>query len=155
MGKKSRLRQKTQSFDLDELLANSPPWPPVSSPGETYLEDDRDMISGEWIDKVMVNKQDAARCWEAENAAFYQKYVPDSSKLYSEQSFTMFQGGSGFDITTTDGAEELDAATSDSSEPDLLWQFNHSKISTMTNGTMSRHNNSNSKTTKSPDLRYF
>ena len=45
MAKKTRLRQKTQSYDLDELLANSPQWPPVSSPGQTYLEDDREMGS--------------------------------------------------------------------------------------------------------------
>lgn len=137
MDKKSRSRQKTQSFDLDELLANSPPWPPISSSGdgETYVEDDREMGSADWVDKVMVNKQDA-RCWEAENGGFYQKYVPDSSKLFSEQSYT-------------DGADELDAATSDSSEPDLLWQFNHSKLPT----TASRLNNSIGKPTKSPDLR--
>lgn len=145
MDKKTRMRQKTQSFDLDELLANSPPWPPISSPGETYAEDDREMMgSGDWVDKVMVNKQDAAaaRCWEAENnGGFYQKYVPDSSKLYSE-------GAHGFEIASTDGADELDAATSDSSEPDLLWQFNHSKLP-----TLSRLNNSNGKPTKSPDLR--
>ncbi|KAJ0581788.1 putative minus-end-directed kinesin ATPase [Helianthus annuus] len=152
-GKKSRIRQKTQSFDLDELLANSPPWPPVSGAGEAYLEDDRDTGSADWVDKVMVNKQDAARCWETENAgnsdAFYQKYVPDSSKLYSEQSYTVFEGGSGFEIVTTDGVDELDAATSDSSEPDLLWQFNHSKLPTMSR----LNNNSTGKPTKSPDLR--
>ncbi|PWA89584.1 kinesin 4 [Artemisia annua] len=148
MTKKTRLRQKTQSFDLDELLANSPQWPPVSSPGQMYLEDDRDMGSGGWVDKVMVNKQDAARCWEAENAAFYQNYVPDSSKLYSEQSSTISEGGNGFDVATNDSVDELDAATSDSSEPDLLWQFNHSKLP-----TMSRLNTSNAKLTKSPDLR--
>ncbi|XP_071687055.1 kinesin-like protein KIN-14I [Rutidosis leptorrhynchoides] len=152
VGKESRSRQKTQSFDLDELLANSPPWPPISSPGETYLEDDRDMSSGDWVDKVMVNKQDLARCWEAENAgmsdAFYQKYVSDSSKLYSEQTYSTYENGNGFDIATTDGGEELDAATSDSSEPDLLWQFNNSKLP-----SMSRLNNSNTKTTKSPDPR--
>nr|GEW72408.1 kinesin-like protein KIN-14I isoform X1 [Tanacetum cinerariifolium] len=148
MAKKTRLRQKTQSFDSDELLANSPQWPPVSSPGQIYLEDDRDMGSGDWVDKVMVNKQDAARCWEAENAAFYQNYVPDSSKLHSEQSYNISEGGNGFDNVTNDSVDELDAATSDSSEPDLLWQFNHFKLP-----TMSRLNNSSAKPTKSPDLR--
>ncbi|KAL8191994.1 hypothetical protein R6Q57_028115 [Mikania cordata] len=152
-GKKSRLSQKTQNFDLDELLANSPSWPPVSSPREAYLEDDKDTGSGDWVDKAMVNKQDAARCWEAENAgisdAFYQNYVPDSSKLYSEQSYTLFGGGNGFDIVNTDGVDELDAATSDSSEHDLLWQFNQSKLPTKSR----LNNNSNEKPTKSPDLR--
>ncbi|KAD5316898.1 hypothetical protein E3N88_16844 [Mikania micrantha] len=152
-GKNSTSRQKTQSFDLEELLAHSPPWPPVSSPSETYLEDDRDTSSGDWVDKVMVNKQDAARCLEAENSqnttisdASYQKYVLDSS---SEQSYTSFKSRGGFELLTTDGADELDAATSDSSEPDLLCQFNNSKLPT----NSSFNSNSNGRPTKSPDLR--
>nr|GFB22241.1 kinesin-like protein KIN-14I isoform X1 [Tanacetum cinerariifolium] len=122
--KKCRSRQKTQSIDLDELLGNSPPWPPVSSPGEMYADDDRDIgSSGDWVDKVMVNKLDGARgttgSWEAENSRLF--YLP-------EQSYNMFPGGNGFEIATTDDLDELDAATSDSSEPDLLWQYNHSKL---------------------------
>lgn len=54
------LRQKRQSFDLDELLGNSSPWPPVSSPGQNYGEDDREAGTGEWVDKVMVNRQEAS-----------------------------------------------------------------------------------------------
>ncbi|KAJ0610172.1 putative minus-end-directed kinesin ATPase [Helianthus annuus] len=153
--KKYRPRQKTQSIDLDELLGNSPPWPPVSSPGEMYGEDDRETGSGDWVDKVMVNKQDGARgtvgCWEPENTrmadSFYQKYLP-------EQCYNMFAGGNGFDVATTDDLDELDAATSDSSEPDLLWQFNHSKLSSLTNGgAMSKVSNLNAKSTRSPDIR--
>ncbi|MFS7901640.1 putative minus-end-directed kinesin ATPase [Helianthus anomalus] len=151
--KKYRPRQKTQSIDLDELLGNSPPWPPVSSPGEMYGEDDRETGSGDWVDKVMVNKQDGARgtvgCWEPENTrmsdSFYQKYLP-------EQCYNMFAGGNGFDVATTDDLDELDAATSDSSEPDLLWQFNHSKLSSLTNGAMSKVSNLNAKSTRSPDI---
>lgn len=102
----------------------------------------------------MVNKQDGARgsvgCWEAENPrisdSFYQKYLP-------EQSYNIFPGGNGFDVATTDDLDELDAATSDSSEPDLLWQFNHSKLSSLTNGGMSKVNNLNAKSTRSPELR--
>ncbi|KAD3338160.1 hypothetical protein E3N88_33681 [Mikania micrantha] len=151
--KKYRSRQKTQSIDLDELLGNSPPWPPVSSPGEMYGEDDREIGSGDWVDKVMVNKQDPSRgivgCWEPENSrlsdSFYQKYLP-------EQSYNIFPGGNGFDVATTDDLDELDAATSDSSEPDLLWQFNHSKLSSLTNGGLSKVNNLNAKSTRSPEL---
>ncbi|KAL5565384.1 hypothetical protein UlMin_028548, partial [Ulmus minor] len=66
-------RQKRQIFDLDELLANSPPWPPVNSPGQNYVEEDKDVSLGEWVDKVMVNKQEVnlvenpLACWGAEN----------------------------------------------------------------------------------------
>ncbi|KAJ9543187.1 hypothetical protein OSB04_022894 [Centaurea solstitialis] len=107
VSKKYGSRQRRQSFDLDELLgnSNSPPWPPVSSPGE----DDREVGSGEWVDKVMVNKQDGGR-WEY---------------LAREESF----------CGTSD---EVDAATSDSSEPDLMWQFSHSKLATNMNAKPTR-----------------
>lgn len=149
VSKKYRSRQKTQSIDLDELLGNSPPWPPVSSPGEMYGEEDREIGSGDWVDKVMVNKQDGSRGtvggWEAEHSrisdGFYQKYLP-------EQSYNMFPAGNGFDVATTDDLDDLDAATSDSSEPDLVWQFNNSKLSSLTNGTMSKLNNLNAKSTR-------
>lgn len=150
------MRQKRQSFDLDELLGNSPPWPPVSSPGQQEAEEDRDTGSGDWVDKVMVNKQEAARrvenplgCWEAENGnmsdVFYQKYLSDSSKIYSEQSYNMFPAANQFDVATTDDLDELDAATSDSSEPDLLWQYSQSKLSNLANGIGSKTRKPNPK----------
>ncbi|KAF5455315.1 hypothetical protein F2P56_024907 [Juglans regia] len=160
---KSALRQKTTSFDLDELLANSPPWPPVNSHGQTYGEDDKEMGSGEWVDKVMVNKHDVSKVenplgsWATDNGdltdVFYQKYLPDSSKIYPHQSYNMFMGGNQFSVTSTDEMDDLDAATSDSSEPDLLWQFNHTKLTGMTNGIGAKPKKPNLKTSKSPELR--
>ncbi|GAB4830022.1 hypothetical protein Ancab_019666 [Ancistrocladus abbreviatus] len=159
---KFALRQKKQSFDLDEVLRNSPPWPPVNSPGQNYGEDDKETDSGEWVDKVMVNKQEAVPrvdnplvCWEADNRhlsdSIYQKYFPDASRLYSDPSYSMFNGSNQFD-TNTDDLDELDAATSDSSEPDLLWQFNHSKLPTLPNGIGSKAKKLGARTTKSPEL---
>ncbi|KHN20380.1 Kinesin-4 [Glycine soja] len=160
------VRHKTQSFDFDEISANSPPWPPVNnSLAQNYGEDDKESGSGEWVDKVMVNKQDVNKtenllgCWQAANngnlsEAFYQKYIEDSPKMYSEQSYTMFMGANQFNIAGSDDImDELDAATSDSSEPDLLWQFNHSKLSSVTNGIGSKTMRSISKAAKnSPEL---
>ncbi|KAK7337490.1 hypothetical protein VNO77_18067 [Canavalia gladiata] len=156
------LRQKTQSFDFDEISANSPPWPPVNSLGQNYGEDDKEPGSGEWVDKVMVNKQDVNKtenllgCWQASNGnlseAFYQKYLQDSSKMYSEQSYNVFMGSNQFNIVGSDDLDELDAATSDSSEPDLLWQFNHSKLTSVTNGIGSKTMRSMPKAAKSPEL---
>ncbi|QCD98258.1 kinesin family member C2/C3 [Vigna unguiculata] len=158
------VRHKTQSFDFDEISANSPPWPPVNnSLGQNYGEDDKESGSGEWVDKVMVNnKQDVNKtenllgCWQTSNGnlseAFYQKYLKDSPKMYSEQSYNMFIGGNQFNIAGSDDTDELDAATSDSSEPDLLWQFNHSKLSSMTSGIGSKTTRSISKSAKSPEL---
>jgi kinesin family protein C2/C3 len=157
------LRRKTQSFDLDELLANSPPWPPVNSNGQNYGEDEKEMGSSEWVDKVMVNKHDVSRVenplgsWTADNGdladAFYQKYLPDSSKIYPDQSYNMFMGSNQFNIASTDEMDDLDAATSDSSEPDLLWQFNHTKLTGMTNGLGAKTRKANPKQAKSPELR--
>lgn len=159
---KSAPRQKRQSFDLDEMLKNSPPWPPVDSPGQNYGYE-KDLDSGEWVDKIMVNKQDSLPksgnrlCWEtAENGhlaeSFYPKYFPDDSKLYSEQSYNMFSGSNQFEVTNADDLDELDAATSDSSEPDLLWQFNHSKLPTLSNGIGMKSKKLDGKPSKSPEL---
>ncbi|XP_019234996.1 PREDICTED: kinesin-like protein KIN-14I [Nicotiana attenuata] len=159
----SAFRQKRQSFDLDELLGNSPPWPPVSSPCENFVEDDRDMSSGEWVDKVMVNKQDAARGvgnlfgWESEKSnvsdVLYEKYLSDSSKVYQEKSSNLFQMSNHFDITTAEDLDEFDATTSDSSEPDLLWQFNNTKLNSFPNGNGSKIQKPNTKPAKSPESR--
>ncbi|XP_039008630.1 kinesin-like protein KIN-14I isoform X2 [Hibiscus syriacus] len=141
----STLRQKRRSFDLDELLANSPPWPPVVSPAQNFRDDEKELGSSEWVDKVMVNKQDAINrvgnplgCWEAENGnlsdVFYQKYLHDSSKVYTEQAYNMFTGSNGFNMAGSNEIDDIDAAASDSSEPDLLWQFNQTKLSNITNG---------------------
>jgi kinesin family protein C2/C3 len=116
----------------------------------------------------MVNKLDANKtenlleCWQESNGnlseSFYQTYLQDSSKMYSEQSYNnMFMGGNQFSsiiMGSDDNMDEIDAATSDSSEPDLLWQFNHYKFTSLTNGIGSKTiMRSVSKTTKSPELR--
>ncbi|XP_057535874.1 kinesin-like protein KIN-14I [Amaranthus tricolor] len=160
---KSASRKNRQSFDLDEILKNSPPFPPVNSPGPNYGCEEKGLDSGEWVDKIMVNKQDSLPktgnrlCWEtAENGhmtdSFYPKYFPDGSKLYSDQSFNMFSGSNDFEVTNADDLDELDAATSDSSEPDLLWQFNHSKLPTLSHGSGLKSKKLDGKPTKSPEL---
>ncbi|KAJ6329089.1 hypothetical protein OIU77_010712 [Salix suchowensis] len=100
---KSTLRQKSQSFDLDEILANSPPWPPVTSP--ILNEDEKEMASGS-------NNQ--------------------------------------FNLANNDDMDDTDAATSDSSEPDFLWQLNQSKFTSMTNGIESKTRKAISKASKIP-----
>ncbi|KAL9228231.1 hypothetical protein vseg_003836 [Gypsophila vaccaria] len=161
---KSTPRQKRQSFDLDELLKNSPPWPPVVTPGQNCGDDEKDTDSGEWVDKIMVNKQDSLpkadnhlRCWDNDNgdmtdSSFYQKYFPDGPKLYSDQSYNLLGGSNQFEVANVDELDEIDAATSDSSEPDLLWQFNHSKLPTLSNGDGMKTKKFDGKPTKSPVL---
>ena len=112
----------------------------------------------------MVNKQDALRGvhnplgqWEAGNGnmsdVFHQKYLSDPSKMYTEPSYNIFTGSNQFDIAATDDLDELDAGTSDSSEPDLLWQFNNARLTNFTNNIGSKTQKPNPKPAKSPELR--
>ncbi|KAI3979100.1 hypothetical protein MKX01_016275, partial [Papaver californicum] len=131
---------KKANFDLQEL--NSPPWPQVNSSGFSFQrEDERERGNGDWVDKVMVNKQESFNLrdanphgnWEGDNTqlpeSFYQRYLVDSSKDGHQEYDTH---RSRFDTATTDGSDELEAATSDSSEADMLWQFNLPKVTTTT-----------------------
>ncbi|PIA61220.1 hypothetical protein AQUCO_00300624v1 [Aquilegia coerulea] len=167
----SSMRQKKPGFDLQELLMNSPPWPPVNnSLGLNFRkEDEKDMGSGEWVDKVMVNKLDSVNRDDnplghvgGENELFYQRHLSDS-RVYPEQLLSKLTTSrtespvfeiqrSRFDMATTD--DELDVATSDSSEPDLLWQFNLPKTSSLPNGIGSKIKKPLPNLANSPDLRY-
>uniref|UniRef100_A0A1J3IN09 Kinesin-4 n=1 Tax=Noccaea caerulescens TaxID=107243 RepID=A0A1J3IN09_NOCCA len=149
------MTKKTESCEVEEITVNSPPWPPVASPGQTYRDEDR----SEWVDKVMVNhRQDEMRRVESlwgggttDNGIsilpedFYRRDLSsDTSRLFSEHSYNIFMGNN-------NKADDLDAATSDSSEPDLLWQFNQSsKISTTTSHIESKPKKPASKSIKSP-----
>ncbi|KAJ1412590.1 Spindle pole body-associated protein Vik1/Cik1, microtubule binding domain [Sesbania bispinosa] len=76
------LRHKTQSFDFDEISANSPPWPPVNNVGQNYGEDDKETGSGEWVDKVMVNKtENLLGCWQASNGNLSEAFIRNISKI--------------------------------------------------------------------------
>ncbi|KAK5812312.1 hypothetical protein PVK06_027741 [Gossypium arboreum] len=161
----SMSRQEKQSFSLDELLTNSPPWPPVISPTQNFRDDEKESGSGEWVDKVMVNKQDNINrvgsplgSWEAENGnspnVFYPKYLQNSSKIYQEQSScNMFMGGNRFNIANINDIDDLDVSTSHLSEPDFLWQFDQSKLSCITNGIGigSKTKKTPSKSTSTPE----
>ena len=142
------------SLDLNDLRSNSPPWPPVGVPAQNGKEDDKESAYGDWVDKVMVNRlyivseeENLLGQWELESRQlpepFYQEFVPDPSKIYPEQPYTdksptkiqEYEAQSRrFDAISTDGSEEIEALTSDSSEPDLLWQSNLPRTSGLPNG---------------------
>lgn len=136
------MRPKKQSMDLDDLLGNSPSWPPLSNQLQNNNgDDDREPGSGEWVDKLMVNRQDPIGvenpfvCWNPSNGNIT---YPANNQLYAR---------------TPDDLDELDAGTSDSSEPDLLWQFNHSKLGSFSNGVGQNVKKPIAKQSKSPELR--
>ncbi|GFQ02475.1 kinesin-4 [Phtheirospermum japonicum] len=109
----SPLRQKKPTMDLDELLGNSPTWPPFSSHDQNNVDNDREVGPGEWVDKLMVNKHDPNG---VENP------LMSWNLDILEKPRGLFPANNRFEVNGVDDLDELDAGTSDSSEPDLLWQ---------------------------------
>ncbi|KAK3036758.1 hypothetical protein RJ639_029723 [Escallonia herrerae] len=167
----TKLRRQ-QSLDLQDLMMNSPTWPPVDSPG--LKADRKEAGLGDWVDKVMVNKQNGASrrdesplgFWEDDNRLpeiFYHKCTPDPLNIFPEQPLNKFlanrNGNQEYDVNrnryevaTTDDSD-LDAATSDCSEPDFLWQLNVPKVSSNPNGLGSKLKRPSPRQAKSPEIR--
>ncbi|KAL3515990.1 hypothetical protein ACH5RR_022892 [Cinchona calisaya] len=136
-------KPKRKSLDLQDLLMNSPPWPPVGSPG--LKDDEKETVSADWVDKVMVNKQGGERrdnmlgSWEDES-----RQLPDM--FYQKQNNR--------NQIVIDDSDELEATTSDSSEQDFLWQPNVHKVNNMSIGTGSKLKKPSPKQAKSsPEIR--
>ncbi|KAF2307287.1 hypothetical protein GH714_026108 [Hevea brasiliensis] len=172
----SSLRRR--SLDLNDLRTKSPPWPPVGSPAQNENEEDKESASGDWVDKVMVNRHDNIKSGDEENLLgqweldsrqlpepFYQGYAQDPSKIYPEQPFNNktstannkdnqeFDAQSRrSDVISTD-SDELEAGTSDSSEPDLLWKSNLPRESSLPNGLGSKPKKTNTKAIKRPETK--
>ncbi|KAG1338750.1 kinesin-like protein KIN-14F [Cocos nucifera] len=168
------LKQKKPSFDLQELLmANDSPWLDGSPRTNFQRGEDKETVPGDWVDKVMVNKHEAVirdddslRDWEGDRAPlpdfFYQRYLSDMG-AYPEQhhrNATWRKDSHDFDMhrsrfysVGTDDSDDLDIATSDSSEADTLWQFNLQNINTAVNEGGSRIKKPQQKPTNSPDIR--
>ncbi|KAM0899157.1 hypothetical protein ACQ4PT_021459 [Festuca glaucescens] len=121
------LRQKKPSFDLQDLLPSndSPSWPDSNSRLNFQMGEERETVCGDWVDKVVVNNNHSLGDWQGDNAAlpdfFYQRY---HSGLRDEQQRPRFCS------TNTDDSDDIDVATSDSSESDALWQFNVQSMNT-------------------------
>ncbi|KAL3648079.1 Kinesin-like protein KIN-14I [Castilleja foliolosa] len=141
------LRQKKQSMDKDELLVNSPTWTPLISHDQNNMDDDREVGPGEWVDKLMVNKQSPNG---VENPL-----MSWSSLNIPEKPRGLFHANNWFDVNNgVDDLDELEAGISDSSEPDLFWQFSNPKIgSFFSNGIGPKVEKAPVKQAKSPEFR--
>ncbi|GFY89012.1 P-loop nucleoside triphosphate hydrolases superfamily protein with CH (Calponin Homology) domain-containing protein [Actinidia rufa] len=145
-------------------------WPEATNGGCCLAskEDVREAAgSGDWVDKVMLNRQAGLRNNEDNRQLpemFYQRHTPDPSKIYPEQSLNKLSGNrqdcqdndvnrNRYETATTDDSDDLEAATSDSSETDLLWQLNLPKVSSIPNGLGSKTKKPNPKQTKSSEFR--
>lgn len=138
------------------------------------IGNDKEMVLGEWVDKVMVNKHEQSardenpmEDWEGESAPlpdfFYQRYCSDT-RAYSDQQYHRnaarrkesheieVQRTRFYSSVAHDDSDELDIATSDSSEADTLWQFNFPNINSSGNEGGSMIKKPQKKPTKSPDI---
>ncbi|KAG7969322.1 hypothetical protein I3843_07G025800 [Carya illinoinensis] len=163
--KNSTTKPKRHSLDLQDMRRNSHSWHPVGSPGFDGNEDDKDSVSGDCVDKVMLNK--LAGRWDVDNRQlpemFGRTYPSALSKIYSEQAFSKLTtnktDGQDYDApnsrceVATDDSDELEAETSDSSDPDLLWQLNLHKATNIPNGMGSKTTKTNPKSAKSSEPR--
>ncbi|KAJ0014288.1 hypothetical protein Pint_19739 [Pistacia integerrima] len=141
----AKLRRKS----LDpQLLTSSQLWPLVGIPVLNGKDDEKEFASGDWVDKVMVNKHDLlvsgdnllGQC-EVDNRqlpeSFYQSFSRDPKKIYPEQPVNRLTANKKdtedyvqrgrYEIATTDESDP-EAAASDCSEPDLLWQCNIPRV---------------------------
>ncbi|XP_050384480.1 kinesin-like protein KIN-14I [Argentina anserina] len=163
--KTSAPKPKRRSLDIQDMLTHSSPWPIVASPTLNVKEDDEELFSsfpGDWVDKVMVNKLESKSrkqsplrsCWDhLENRQspemLGQSRLPHPSIICST---TKREDTQEFD----ESDDQLDATTSDSSEPDLLWQLNTpTKPTNITNASGPRTKKTNSRPIRSPETRSF
>lgn len=170
----SASKPKRRSLDPRDLLMNSPAWPPVASPVLSRKEDDKDSSIGDWVDKIMVNKlesissnENPATQWEVDNRqlpeVFYQSCLPDPTKIYHEQLYNKVVANkkdnqdydlhrSRYEVASTDDSDH-EAATSDCSEPDMLWQLHLSKVTNIPNGLGSKTRKSQPKVARAIETR--
>ncbi|EER94990.2 hypothetical protein BDA96_01G424900 [Sorghum bicolor] len=131
------LRQKKPSFDLQDLLTanDSPSWPDSNLRVNFQMGDEREAIGGDWIDKVVVNNNNSVGDWEGDTAAlpdfFYQRYHSGMREKQYQRNNTRQKDDHEYEqqrprfySTNTDDSDDIDMATSDSSESDALWQLN-------------------------------
>ncbi|XP_031485736.1 kinesin-like protein KIN-14I isoform X2 [Nymphaea colorata] len=156
------VRNVAQEISIDSC---SPPWPDnilpkgdVQKPGE------------DWVNKVKQESGDAAmlRYWDNNDnnsvpEMFYGRCVADMRKVYPEQcdQFPMNHKEphenntlKRFDSMSLDDMDDIEVATSDSSEADMLWQLNVPNNNNKTHNIGSKMKKTQSKIhTKSSDVR--
>ncbi|OEL28290.1 Kinesin-4 [Dichanthelium oligosanthes] len=138
----STLRQKKPSFDLQDLLTSndSPSWPDSNLRVNFQMGDEREAVGGDWIDKVVVNNNNSIGDWEGDSAAlpdfFYQRYHSGMREKQFQRNNTRQKDDHEYEqqrprfySTNTDDSDDIDMATSDSSESDALWQLNVQSMS--------------------------
>ncbi|XP_042422552.1 kinesin-like protein KIN-14F [Zingiber officinale] len=173
------MRRKVPSFDLQDLstINDSSPWTVSSSRMNHPNKDDKQIVYSDWVDKVMVNKQETVATddnymidWEGSYGTspdhlFYHQCLSDMrvhpDEQYHKNAIT--RKDSSYELNrqrkesfyaATDGSDDLDVATSDSSEADMLWQFNLQNVHNTYNESGSKIKKPQTKPqAKTPDTR--
>ncbi|XP_040964639.1 kinesin-like protein KIN-14G isoform X1 [Gossypium hirsutum] len=154
---------RRDSLESRETLVTPSHWQPLGSPLSSSFtnEDDRDSeASGDWVDKVMVNKHDNMSTRPGKEVSngqklsdkFYQSYIPDPTKIYPEHSLnkmtTNRKGNRDFDDDS-----DRESVTSDCSESDSV-SSSIPKITSSPNMFASKQKKPQPKTTaKSTEIR--
>ncbi|KAJ8619463.1 hypothetical protein MRB53_027992 [Persea americana] len=164
----SAMRPKRPSFDLQELLlsSNSPPWPDSSPRIDFQKGDEQESSAGDWVDKLVVNKQEFItegdnpfRRWNGNSGPLPEIFCPGfrpDMGIYSDQQYDTQESRKDsheYETEITDDSDELEITTSDSSEADMLWQFNLPKVTKPASGFESRIKKPQITLVKSPEIR--
>lgn len=171
----NNLKHKRRSLDPRDMLRSSP-WPPLSAAVGNVREDDKESVSSDWDDKLMVNKNDnisrdetLTGSWNLNKLpeTFDQNFLVDPSKVYPENLFNNSsvnkKESQEFDVQrnqyemgSTDDSDDHEAANSETSEPEVIWQSSLPlpKSSSIPNGLGSKaKKTANPKQARSPEIR--
>ncbi|GLT94847.1 hypothetical protein SLE2022_125650 [Rubroshorea leprosula] len=157
---------RRHSLDLQELSAHSSEsslWPQLSSPALSIKDDDRESVSSDWVDNVMLKKVENLKFGSLEPEKLYQNCIPVPTKIFPEHNSDKFTANrrdsqdsdvlqTRYEVATTDDSD-FDAATSDCSETDSLWQSSIPKVTNIPSGLGPKAKKPNPKAAKSTETR--
>lgn len=135
------------------MYRNSLPWPHVNNQAVNGKEDDKDSVSvsGEWVDKIRMNRTDSL----TSDDSLVEQWETDSPSSFSENSKLCLEPAFDIATMTTEESDELEIATSDSSESDMNWLIQAPKPTAVSNGLASNKakKSINPRPSKIPEVR--
>ncbi|KAL6557944.1 hypothetical protein OROMI_018294 [Orobanche minor] len=128
---------RRHSLDPQDLLVNSPPWPPLSRSRQSVEEEEEEEeekgVSGDWDDKIMMSKVNSGQSSDI----YYHKSIIHQDKIPASRRHSLDNGlamtTTRYDtVAATDYSDDLEImTTSDSSEADYQMQLNIRKCNSM------------------------